>query len=90
MTEGAETLEALALLGELTPRSLDTVAAFGERMSVKAIAAVRAPTIATTSEVVVDDDCTRLVTRMPTNNPISGLDASWISWSTMPPRSPTR
>jgi aspartate kinase len=30
----------LALLGELTPRSLDQVAAFGERMSVKAIAAV--------------------------------------------------
>lgn len=30
----------LALLGELTPRSLDTVAAFGERMSVKAIAAL--------------------------------------------------
>ena len=32
--------EGLSLLGELTPRSLDTVAAFGERMSVKAIAAV--------------------------------------------------
>ncbi len=30
----------LALLGELTPRSLDQVAAFGERMSVKAVAAV--------------------------------------------------
>ena len=30
----------LALLGELTARSLDQVAAFGERMSVKAIAAV--------------------------------------------------
>lgn len=30
----------LALLGELTPRSLDGVASFGERMSVKAIAAV--------------------------------------------------
>jgi aspartate kinase len=30
----------LALLGELTPRSLDQVAAFGERMAVKAIAAV--------------------------------------------------
>lgn len=30
----------LALLGELTPRSLDQVAAFGERMSVKALAAV--------------------------------------------------
>jgi aspartate kinase len=30
----------LALLGELTPRSLDAVAAFGERMSVKAIAAL--------------------------------------------------
>ena len=30
----------LALLGELTPRSLDQVAAFGERMSVKAIAAI--------------------------------------------------
>ena len=29
----------LALLGELTPRSLDGVASFGERMSVKAIAA---------------------------------------------------
>lgn len=31
--------QGLALLGELTPRSLDAVAAFGERMSVKAIAA---------------------------------------------------
>lgn len=30
----------LSLLGELTPRSLDQVAAFGERMAVKAIAAV--------------------------------------------------
>ncbi|MHC5011051.1 MAG: aspartate kinase [Planctomycetota bacterium] len=30
----------LALLGELTPRSLDAVAAFGERMSVKTIAAL--------------------------------------------------
>ncbi len=30
----------LALLGELTPRSLDQVASFGERMSVKAITAV--------------------------------------------------
>jgi len=30
----------LALLGELTPRSLDAVAAFGERMAVKAVAAV--------------------------------------------------
>jgi aspartate kinase len=30
----------LALLGELTPRSLDQVAAFGERMAVKAVAAV--------------------------------------------------
>ena len=30
----------LALLGELTPRSLDQVAAFGERMSVKALAAL--------------------------------------------------
>ncbi len=29
----------LALLGELTPRSLDQVAAFGERMSVRAVAA---------------------------------------------------
>jgi len=32
--------EGLSLIRELTPRSLDTVAAFGERMSVKAIAAV--------------------------------------------------
>ncbi len=31
--------KGLALIGELTPRSLDTIAAFGERMSVKAIAA---------------------------------------------------
>jgi aspartate kinase len=30
----------LALLGELTPRSLDAIAAFGERMSAKAIAAL--------------------------------------------------
>ena len=36
----SQMFEGLSLLGELTPRSLDTVAAFGERMSVKAIAAV--------------------------------------------------
>jgi aspartate kinase len=35
-----EMYRGLALLGELTPRSLDCIAAFGERMSVKAIAAV--------------------------------------------------
>lgn len=32
--------KGLSLIGELTPRSLDTVAALGERMSVKAIAAL--------------------------------------------------
>jgi aspartate kinase len=36
----AELFQGLALLRELTPRSLDHVAAFGERMSVKAIAAL--------------------------------------------------
>lgn len=36
----AELFQGLALLGELTPRSLDHVAAFGERMCVKAIAAL--------------------------------------------------
>jgi aspartate kinase len=35
-----ELFQGLALLRELTPRSLDHVAAFGERMSVKAIAAL--------------------------------------------------
>ncbi|MFV1958852.1 MAG: aspartate kinase [Planctomycetota bacterium] len=35
-----EMFRGLSLLGELTPRSLDIVAAFGERMSVKAIAAL--------------------------------------------------
>lgn len=43
VAEDLERLEqmfkGLALLGELTPRSLDQVAAFGERMSVKAVAA---------------------------------------------------
>ena len=36
----SELFQGLALLRELTPRSLDHVAAFGERMSVKAIAAL--------------------------------------------------
>jgi aspartate kinase len=36
----AELFQGLSLLRELTPRSLDHVAAFGERMSVKAIAAL--------------------------------------------------
>jgi aspartate kinase len=35
-----EMYRGVALLGELTPRSLDMIAALGERMSVKAIAAV--------------------------------------------------
>ena len=50
----------LALLGELTPRSLDQVAAFGERMSVKAIAALlRRRRIPATA---VDADAAGLVT----------------------------
>lgn len=36
----AQMFQGLALLGELTPRSLDAVASFGERMSCKKIAAV--------------------------------------------------
>ena len=36
------------------------------------------PTRATTSDVVVDEDCTRAVARMPTNRPISGFEALWI------------
>ena len=35
------------------------------------------PTNATTSDVVVDDDCTRLVTNTPTKSPIRGSDALW-------------
>ncbi len=59
-------LEGLSLLGELTPRSLDTVAAFGERMSVKAIAALlrrrRIPATAVQADeagLVTDDRHTR-------------------------------
>jgi aspartate kinase len=56
----SELFRGLALLRELTPRSLDHVAAFGERMSVKAIAAAlrrrRVPATA------VDADAAGLVT----------------------------
>ncbi len=47
--------EGLSLLGELTPRSLDTVAAFGERMSVKAIAAVLRRRRIPATAVMADD-----------------------------------
>ncbi|HVG94785.1 MAG TPA: aspartate kinase [Planctomycetota bacterium] len=40
LTRLSELFQGLALLRELTPRSLDHVAAFGERMCVKAIAAL--------------------------------------------------
>jgi hypothetical protein len=43
------------------------------------------PTSATTSEVVVDDDCTRVVARMPTNRPSNGFEALSIRLPTKPP-----
>ncbi len=43
------------------------------------------PTIATTIEVVVDDDCASVVARIPTNRPTSGLLALSINPSTAPP-----
>ena len=45
----------LALLGELTPRSLDAVASFGERMSVRAIASVLRRRRLPATAVMADD-----------------------------------
>ena len=43
------------------------------------------PTIATTREVVVDEDCTRVVARIPTNRPSNGFEALSIKPPTNPP-----
>jgi aspartate kinase len=58
--------QGLALIGELTLRSLDTIAAFGERMSVKAIAAAMrrrriaaTPVMADEAGLVTDSRFTR-------------------------------
>ena len=43
------------------------------------------PTMATTNDVVVDEDWTRVVARIPTKRPSKGLDALSIRLPTMPP-----
>ena len=43
------------------------------------------PTSATTRDVVVDDDCIRVVARIPTNSPTSGLEALLMTLPTTPP-----
>ncbi len=43
------------------------------------------PTKATTSEVVVDEDWTRVVARTPTNRPSNGFEALSIRPPTKPP-----
>jgi len=42
------------------------------------------PTSPTTREVVVDELCTRLVARIPVNNPTKGLEYELISCSAKP------
>jgi len=37
------------------------------------------PTIPTTIDVVVDDDCIKDVARIPINNPTKGFEVVWIS-----------
>ena len=49
------------------------------------IGMVPPPTSATTREVVVDEDCTRVVARTPTKRPTSGSDALSIRLPTTPP-----
>ena len=43
------------------------------------------PTMATTNEVVVEEDWTRVVANTPTNRPTRGFEALWMRSPTKPP-----